>query len=122
VNHGAGNRVVWQVPAQLAVDSFHAGRLLVGMNGGNAYEYYAMRALADSFNVSADAAAIRNEESAARYALRLWRRRPTADLLIKNLQALIWGPAHAAPREVAIAHHLDWHLAASSPARRLYFY
>lgn len=114
-------RVIFQMPSRLACEAFNTGGTPKGLKGGNAYEIQAMRALTRRFDVATDPAAIRERESALTYALRLQRRRPRADLLIKNGQAVVWGPLGIAPVEVGIIHHLDWQLARSSLAWRWYF-
>lgn len=114
-------RIVFQLPSRLACEAFRSSGMPQGLMGGNAYEMEAMRALARRYEVAADPAAIRDQESALAYALRLQRRRPRADLLVKNLQAIAWGPLGVAPVEVGVIHHLDWRLARSSPGWRWYF-
>lgn len=114
-------RIVFQLPSRLTCQAFSAGGTPKGLKGGNAYELEAMRALARRFSVATDPAAIRGREPAPAYALRLQMRRPRADLLVKNGQAIVWGPLGVAPVEVGIIHHLDWQLARSSLAWRGYF-
>lgn len=115
-------RVIWQVPSSLTAGAFKSGEVVKGIKGGNAYELEAMRALATRFDVSADPAAIRDAKRVIPYALGLHAHRPRhCDLLIKNTQALMWGPLRVAPREVAVIHHIDWDLAATTLSWRWYF-
>lgn len=113
--------VVWQVRARVTYDSFQSGQLDRRANGGNSYDYQAMRVLAEAFDLTLDPAAVRDlSGSMLAYWWRLRRGPPPCALLIKDPQVVVMGPLGKAPLEVGMVHHINYLSPQASMPARLY--
>ena len=113
--------IVWQVRARVTYDSFQSGQLDRRANGGNSYDYQAMRVLATAFDLTLDPAAVRaTSGSLLRYWWRLRKGPPPCTMIIKDPQVVVMGPLGVVPVEVGMVHHINYLLPQSSSSDRWY--
>lgn len=114
-------RIIWQTQSSLLFDSFHANELDRRANGGNAYDFQALKVIAKSFYLTLDALALRRDsEDVFRYWLRMRKHVPAGDLIIKEPFPIAFGPSKLAGVQVGIIHHVDFELGRQLPKYRLF--
>src|SRR5687768_4120485 len=95
-------KIIWQSKARAVFDSFRAGKILPGANGGNAYDVQAALMLRNFYNIDVDDTAVRGNQSVLSYWLRMRNHRPECDVAIMEPFPLVYGPSKWNRSRVAV--------------------
>src|SRR5690606_29967061 len=86
--------IFWQEKTPLLHESFLKGHLLPGANGGNSYDFHAIRSLSGEFNASVDPYTIKlPAEGFLLYYLCQSNYRCKSDVVVKASYSLVFGPS-----------------------------
>ena len=114
--------ILWQSRSPVVYDSFHAGQLTPGANGGNAYDFNAAVSLSKKFALEMDLAAVfQGKENVFTYWNRVRRIAPSAQVVIQEPYPLVFSRRKPGVKYVGMIHHIDDHLGRSTLKHRWYF-
>lgn len=101
-------KIVWQTKSPVVSECFNKKSITSIIKGGNSYNFYALTALAQKFDVSIDKNAIKNnDQSMVNYIYRNYNRYPKADVTIKENYPLVACAISKNSKNIAIIHHVD---------------
>lgn len=114
--------ILWQTRTNVVYDSFEQGKLANAANGGNAYDYYAAKALTTDFNLMMDKASIMKPgDNLFNYWWRMKSHAPAAELIIKEPYPVVFGAKNKTGKTLAMIHHIDDDLEKKSIKHKWFF-
>jgi glycosyltransferase involved in cell wall biosynthesis len=101
-------KILWQGSSSRLYDAVTAGDTPQNIDGGSAYEFDAIRALSETYDIQIDPDLVqRPTERMYSYWRRVRRTSAVADVLIKQPKVVVCAPVKLAPCEIGVVHHID---------------
>ena len=118
----AKKKVIWQSKSHTLADAVSQNHLPDTAAGGVAYEFYATKALAETFDFEFDDKAVLQPSMNKFVHWLNLRRRIKGDVRFRDAYTLVMGPiGRCASQEIGLIHHIDQTLRTTSRTYQWYF-
>ena len=114
--------ILWQSRSPVVYGSFQKGELVNAANGGNAYDFQAIKVLAEKFRIDVDKSSVKKPgENLFQYWWRMRNHLPQSEVFIMEPFPLIFGKRPSKSKSIAVIHHIDDQGGALSLKHRWFF-
>lgn len=115
-------KIVWQTKSPVVVESFLQKRISSITKGGNTYNFYALMALAQCYDVAIDKNPVKHKnQSFLNYLFKNQFGLTEADVIIKEIYPVAVSKINSKSKNVAVIHHIDENYSGQTFAHKLFF-